>query len=111
MRHFERNSQMTKHIIWSPSAENDFLLILEYLQYNWDEKVSHRFIEITDKLIMQISINPTQFPVIQNDKKIRKCVISKHNTLYYRERRAYIDVLRIFDKRQDPRKFSFYYHK
>jgi plasmid stabilization system protein ParE len=98
---------MPKQILWSPSAENDFLHILEYLQNNWDEKVSQRLIEITDKLIKQISTNPRQFPVIQNDKKIRKCVMSKHNTLYYRERGIFIDILRIFDNRQDPHKLSF----
>ena len=98
---------MPKQILWSPSAENDFLHILEYLQNNWDEKVSLRLIEITDKLIKQISTNPRQFPVIQKDKKIRKCVISKHNTLYYRERGSFIDILRIFDNRQDPHKLSF----
>jgi plasmid stabilization system protein ParE len=98
---------MPKQIIWSPSAENNFLHILEYLQNNWDVKVSLSLIEITDKLIKLILTNPRQFPVIHNDKKIRKCVISKHNTLYYRERGSYIDILRIFDNRQEPHKLSF----
>ena len=33
---------------------------------------------------------------------IRKCVVSKHNTLYYRNRRNCIELLRIYDNRQNP---------
>ncbi|MCX6234356.1 MAG: type II toxin-antitoxin system RelE/ParE family toxin [Bacteroidetes bacterium] len=99
---------MPKQIIWSPLSEKDFSYILEYLSKNWDNQVASKFIEITDHLINQISINPKQFPVIQKKKKVRKCVITKHNTLYYRERKAYVDILRIFDNRQDTRKLKFY---
>jgi len=98
---------MPKQIIWSPLSEKDFSDILDYLLQNWDRKVVVKFIDIIDELINQISLNPKQFPVIQKRKKIRKCVITKHNTLYYSERRGYIDILRIFDNRQDPRKLRF----
>jgi plasmid stabilization system protein ParE len=98
---------MPKQVIWSPLAENDFSSILQYLQDNWESKVVSIFIEVTDKLISQIVINPKQFPVIRKSEKIRKCVITKHNTLFYRERKDYIDILRIFDNRQDPKKLKF----
>jgi len=70
-------------------------------------KVVIKFIDIIDELIYQIELNPKQFPVIQKKKKIRKCLITKHNSLYYRERRGYIDILRIYDNRQDPHKLRF----
>jgi len=98
---------MPKKVIWSPLSEKDFDSILEYLQSNWDNKVVHNFIEIVDELLTQISNNPKQFPVIQKKKKIRKCVITKHNTLFYRDRKEFIDILRIFDNRQDPKKLRF----
>lgn len=98
---------MTKPVIWSPSSEKDLESILDYLQNNWDYQVLQSFIEITEKLINQISINPKLFPVIFEKKKIRKCVLTKHNTLFYRERRTHIDILRIYDARQDPSKLKF----
>jgi plasmid stabilization system protein ParE len=98
---------MPRQVIWSPLAENDFESILQYLQENWDSVVVSKFIELTDEIIKQVTINPKQFPVIQKSKRIRKCVISKHNTLFYRERKYYIDVLRIYDTRQDPKKLKF----
>jgi hypothetical protein len=29
---------MSKQVVWSPSAENDFAQILEYLDSHWNEK-------------------------------------------------------------------------
>ncbi len=98
---------MPKQIIWSPLSENDFVSILDYLQKNWDDKVVESFIEITFSSVSQISTNPKQFPFIYKNKKIRKCVLTKHNTLYYRDRKDCVDILRIYDNRQDPKKLMF----
>jgi len=98
---------MPKPVIWSPLAEKDLESILDYLQNNWDDQVLQSFIEITGKLIHRISVNPKLFPVILVKRNIRKCVLTKHNTLFYRERRTHIDILRIYDTRQDSRKLKF----
>jgi len=55
---------MSKQIVWSPSAESDFANILEYLQENWEERVTNQFIYLTAGILEQISINPKQFPLI-----------------------------------------------
>ena len=98
---------MPKLVLWSPLALNDISSILQYLQDNWDSPVVVKFIDITNDLIEQIAINPRQFPVIHKSKRIRKCVITKHNTIFYRERKDQIDILRIYDTRQDPKKLKF----
>jgi len=98
---------MPKPIIWSPLSEKDFESILDYLQNSWDAQVAKDFMEITDKLVNHISVNPKLFPVIHKKKRIRKCVLTKHNSLFYRERKEAIDILRIYDTRQDPHKLKF----
>jgi len=98
---------MSKQIVWSPSAESDFANILEYLQENWEERVTNHFIDLTEGILEQISINPKQFPLIHKKQKIRKCVITKHNTLFYRESNSQVDLLRIYDTRQDPNILTF----
>ena len=55
---------MSKQIVWSPSAESDFANILKYLQENWEERVANQFIDLTEDILEQISINPRQFPLI-----------------------------------------------
>jgi len=98
---------MPKRIAWSPLAESDFSNILNYLNQNWDKKVVTNFIDLTDSLINQIAINPKQFPFIHKRKGIRKCVLTKHNTLFYREKRSTVEILRIYDTRQDPNTLTF----
>lgn len=98
---------MSKQIVWSPSAECDFANILEYLQENWEERVTNQFIDLTEGILAQISLNPKQFPLIHKKQKIRKCVITKHNTLFYRESNSQVDLLRIYDTRQDPITLTF----
>lgn len=98
---------MHRQVVWSPLAESDFANILEYLNKNRDEKVTNNFINLTEEVIIQISFNPRQFPVIYKKEKIRKCVLTKHNTLFYRDSKSYIDILRIYDTRQDPDTLTF----
>ena len=98
---------MHRNIIWSPLAEKDFENILIYLKDNWNDDVLDNFIDITDNMISQIISNPKQFPLIQKKIKIRKCVLTKHNTLFYRIKRDAIEILRIYDTRQDPANLKF----
>ena len=98
---------MPRKIIWSPKSEEDFENILDYLSKEWDAEVTLKFIDLIDILLIQISINPRQFPLIHKSLNIRKCVISKHNTLYYRNRRSHIELLRIYDNRQNPENLRF----
>jgi plasmid stabilization system protein ParE len=98
---------MPKKIVWSPLSENDFAMILEYLNENWNEKVTNQFIDLTENILDQISINPRQFPIIYKKEKIRKCVLIKHNTMFYRDSKSQVEVLRIYDTRQDPDTLTF----
>ena len=98
---------MPKPIVWSPLSENDLANILDYLDKNWGKKVSSNFIELTETLLNQISFNPKQFPIFYKRKKVRKCVLTKHNTLYYRDGKINIEILRIYDTRQDPDTLKF----
>lgn len=98
---------MAKQIIWSPKSEHDFENILEYLSKDWEDAVTSKFIELIDILLNQIAINPRQFPMINKRLNIRKCVISRHNTLYYRSRKNSVELLRIYDSRQNPENLRF----
>jgi len=98
---------MSKRITWSPLAEHDLSNIMNYLDQNWEKKVAANFINLTDSFIHQISINPKQFPFIHKRKGIRKCVLTKHNTLFYRDKRSAVEILRIYDTRQDPNTLTF----
>lgn len=98
---------MPKQIIWSPLSVSDVEKVVDYLQQNWNEQVVFNFLDEIDLLLHHIAAHPKQFPVVNNKLKIRKCVISKHNSLFYREKKNQIELLRIFDTRQHPAKLKF----
>jgi plasmid stabilization system protein ParE len=98
---------MVKQIIWSPLAEKDLDQTRAYLMEHWNKDVTNAFLDIIENLISQISKNPKQFPLIHKSKEIRKCVLTRQNTLFYRFSKGEITVLRIFDSRQNPDKLLF----
>ena len=96
----------TKNVIWSPSARTDLENVTDYLMHTWGISVVEKFLYRINKIILQILINPKQYPIINNKLDVRKCVITKQNTLYYRVKNKQIEIIRIFDTRQDPRKLK-----
>jgi plasmid stabilization system protein ParE len=81
--------------------------LLNYLSSKWDQKVAYHFILLTQHLLQQIAANPKQFPIIHKKEKVRKCVLTKHNTLFYKENQNQIEILRIYDTRQNPHNLIF----
>ncbi|MGV8992464.1 MAG: type II toxin-antitoxin system RelE/ParE family toxin [Flavobacterium sp.] len=98
---------MPKSVKWSSQADNDFAKILEYLENRWNNNVCSKFINKVDFCLELIQRNPLQFPLINPDLQIRRCVVTKHNTLYYRETEFRIEVLRLYDTRQNPDSLLF----
>jgi len=97
---------MPENVIWSPKSVEDLEKILEYLNQNWSVNVSVEFLNEVDLVIRNISSFPKVYPLVNKRLKIRKSVISKHNSLFYREQKKCIHILRIFDTRQNPDSFS-----
>ena len=83
---------MHKPVRWSSFAENDFAHLLEYLDNKWNKKVCNNFIEILDSNLLLLQKNPKLFPYLNKKLNIRKCVITKHNSIYYREKENKIEI-------------------
>ena len=98
---------MLKPIKWSSYADDDFTKLLEYLENRWNKKVCLKFITKLDFIIDLIHKNPNQFPFFHKEFQIRKCVVTKQNTLYYRETNTRIEILRLYDTRQNPETLKF----
>lgn len=98
---------MPKPIIWAPAAEKDLQNILDYLNENWNRKAVFSFIRRLESQIELISQDPQIFPIIQKQLQVRKSVITKHNSLFYRITKSSVQIIRIFDSRQNPKKLRF----
>lgn len=77
--------------------------LLVYLENEWSTKVKHNFILKFDKSLKQIQKLPDSFPESEKIRGLRKCVVTKQTTVFYRYSDTSIDVITIFDNRQNPK--------
>jgi len=91
-------------IAWTDNALSELKATYKYLEENWTEReMKNLSIEI-ERTIKLISNNPKIFPT-SNKKKIRKVVVKKLNTLYYRENKEnFVEILSFFSNRQNPKR-------
>ena len=81
-------------------------MLFSYLTENWSVTVKKEFIEKLDSSIFTIQNQPNIFPESKKGKGLKKCVITKQTTLYYRYNSKQINVVAIFDTRQNPKKLK-----
>jgi plasmid stabilization system protein ParE len=98
---------MIKQIIWSPAAEKDAEQILDFINTKWSKRVAAKFLNKLDDNILLISEDPKLFPIIEDNLGVRKCVVTKQNSLFYRVSDEAIEIIRLFDTRQNPKSLTF----
>jgi plasmid stabilization system protein ParE len=101
----EKNKQPLPIII-SPQAKQDITNILQYLKDNWSQKTIDNFLQKLEIFYSIISINPNLFGYYNRNKRIRKYALTKHNIIYYRTRKNIIEIITVFDGRQNPNKLK-----
>lgn len=69
-------------------------------------KFKNKFIEKLDTSIAIIEKQPEIFPESKKNKGLRKCVITKQTTLFYRFNTKQIYIVTVFDTRQHPKKLK-----
>ncbi len=95
---------MAKEIIWTRRSIVSFNLIIEYLENEWDAKVTAAFVKRTYTIIDLLALYSKLVSIEESEKLIRGFVITKHNQLFYREIKKEIIILNFFDTRQNPQR-------
>ncbi len=93
---------MSREIRFSKRAANRFDNILEFLEAKWSLKVKNNFILKIDRSLSKIQMHPDCFPESEKFRGLRKCVVTKQTTLFYKYTDSSIDIVAIFDNRQNP---------
>ena len=93
-------------IIWSAKAKITFYSVIEYLNENWTKKEMIQFNQRSHITINAIRKNPQIFPASSKNKDVRRAIVDKNNSFYYKidDRNQKIYLLTFFDSRQDPEK-------
>jgi|LakMenE18May11ns_1017448.scaffolds.fasta_scaffold8793208_2 plasmid stabilization system protein ParE len=97
---------MVGKIIWSPNAISEYEEIVDFLMLIWNVDIILDFENLVNHKISMISKNPYSFSII--DENVRRVVIHKNVSLYYdyKEEQNTIEILSIFDNRQNPDKLK-----
>jgi plasmid stabilization system protein ParE len=86
----------------SNDAQEKTKLLLEYLEIKWSEKVRIKFANKLYETLKLIRANPEMFPKSTTNKNLYKCVVTKQTTLFYNFTDKQINVVAVFDTRQNP---------
>jgi len=97
---------MVKRVTFSPKAIENTKEIILYLKKEWSEKSAKKFINILREKISYIKRFPNSYHSLSGKEHIRRCVVSKQITLYYRLIKNEIEVITLFDSRQNPNKLK-----
>jgi len=93
---------LSRKVIISKTAEKKLEKLFEYLILEWSDKVKRDFVKKLAKSIELIKNQPEIFPESIKGNGLRKCVITKQTTIYYRYNSKQINIIIVFDTRQNP---------
>ncbi len=98
---------MAYKISWTDNALEDYQRIVEYLIKKWSFTDAANFESIVNKKLANLSGQPFMGIPSQEKHSLRSILLTKHNRLFYRIKDETIELLNIFDTRQDPEKNPF----
>ncbi len=97
---------MKRVVKLSRTATNQLDNILNYLEEEWSSDVKKKFVKRLDLALKHIDNYPDGFPKSEIIDSLRKCVVTKQITVFYKFTDSTIYVVSIFDNRQNPKKIK-----
>jgi len=93
-------------INWTNHALKELKEVFDYLETSWTEKELRKLSIEIEKTLELISRNPELFPKTRKKRNIRRVVITKHNTLYYRKNIETIEIVSFFSNSKNTNKLK-----
>jgi len=91
-----------KHVLWTQEAEDSFYEIVDYLNENWTEREYLNFESETHGIIAIITKHPYIYPATDHDKNVRKAVMMKLISVYYRVDDHKVTLLLFWNNTRNP---------
>lgn len=93
---------------WTLQAVKSYEQIISFILQEWTEREAVEFINSIEKSVLLIR----RFPFIHAESNIqpgiRRCVIRKKTSLYYRVNEKQVEIIALIDNRIDPSKVKNY---
>lgn len=97
---------MELKVRYSLRARHEEIELLEYVVNKFGKSKAKEIYDKIEKVLKEISIKPEMCRVSGKRKNLRKCVLSKQTSIYYRIYEEYIDVVSFRANRKNPNKFK-----
>jgi len=97
---------MVYSVVFSERASAELTRILKYIEEGWSYKTANEFSFKVDEKINNLITNPFIYPAYKSKKFLRRCVITEQISMYYRIKNSEIEVITLFDTRQNPQKLK-----
>lgn len=91
----------SKKIFWTPIGLESLKESQAFVLKHWNQKVLEHFLNLIDKRVEQLMLNPELAPII-NSTEYRKLVVHKNISIFYIIDSNIIKILLVWDNRQDP---------
>jgi plasmid stabilization system protein ParE len=95
---------MALRIFWTNRASKNFDIIIEYLEVEWGDQVTKRFIKAVNDFLELLVEFPELGSIENKEKGIRGFTLIKQINIFYRITSDKIIILGLFDNRQNPSK-------
>jgi plasmid stabilization system protein ParE len=93
---------MIFEIKFSPKAIITFEEIVTQLNQRWGNKFVNNFKNKVSKSLDIIAETPFLYPMAPENVELRKCVLHKNCSMYYRVNNNSVEIVYFWDNRQDP---------
>jgi plasmid stabilization system protein ParE len=97
---------MVREIRLSVRAKRKLAKLLSFLETEWSTQAKKDFVHKLDDCLKKIQTLPESFPESEAVKGLRKCVVTKQTTLFYKYSDSTIDIVTFFDTRQNPKSIT-----
>jgi len=94
-------------IVWTNLAKITYFEVIENLNTYWSKKETNHFIKLTNKSLTNIETGKIKHRIVLYHT-IRKCVIHKNVSLFYKEdyKNNKIILITFFNNRMNPKSLS-----
>lgn len=93
-------------IRYSLRARQEEIELLEYILNRYGENTAKKVYNKIEKVLSEIASMPDMYRSSRRKEGLRKCVLSKQTSIYYRVKGDYLEIVSFRANRKDPRKFK-----